>query len=1706
MEEDKNGKNQNKIIYHDINSNDNLFISKIYKYFYTLYFGKKEFNSFLKIVLIIIETIQLISYAFSSNHYNSWKLEGKNIELISNILSSFRIKFFFNYLKYKNYLIIFYILLIMIFIVCLVVIINIIFVKSKSNFNRISMTVIRSLIDILSILFYIPIIEILLIPIKCVNGKVDGFKDGEICWKMEHYINFTLGILGTFLLFIWCNFMIFFSSYPFHSSKSTNRITSNNDIIILIFKIFIIIQSILISDQYISLIILLLLSISIFLACYTNPTYNNNLIEAFINIRNLMSIWTYVVLLISKIFVNVVANGFIYLLLFVYPFIIYLSIIIFREKEYEYLQSSYNITRVNDFIKKAKLNIKLVNSFLERNQNIGDSNEEQKNLILLKGYITFHCSICTEIDCPLTKFEANEGNKSIQRQCLLSYINSFFTKGLKIFPNNFNILILFIYFNFSKKFNLNTSKVYFSQVKNMSCSIKDKYIVYCLEQIIKNKTQMDLNIDNEKQNNNQIDSTEQKYHKLKYLIENSIKYYSEFWGIFSTNISSKINTSKLYNIGEKLNIYLSEMQNLWDNDLKNKKISNDCQNIAQLYSKFLSEVLWDHQKSKEISKKINDDNLNNYYSTDNKNINDKFNNNLESLIDNQDFILYFQYGEKRNSKILQISSSYSHFLHFQRSELMGKEIKLILPNLLHEEVYKYLDQSLKSLNIEANNQNDLLEQESDSNSLFYLSMIKNRMGYIYPIYYSYQILNDTDYSNSFIMKYKLENRQPKSEYAYFILTNSDFTIENISSSTIHLGLSLDLLKKYIVKIFNLLRTPSDREIDINEKYHHYEEEPKEVKWIFPELIYPKDNMKQKKEEELQDLIEKSKKKRLNLQIKPLQFSEEGIFAFIFKFTEIEIKKSKKDFNEVNNIPKSDNNLVMFYLNKLSYIRTHVVEKKSGLRNLESEEDEKEINIKGNNKVETNKIKKSKKNSQISESDSSENTEKNIIRLTKEKILELQTRNYIEIKNFIFSLPLYGSDVALERFRPNGDKYSASKITESLIKIHLTDFCKRLDEVVGIDKILKRKNKKNVNQGIAQPLSSTIISNDNYFTSENNSPSSAQIKSYALMEKEEGNKGLISDSSSSLSNLFKGNTINYISYLIDSTFILTVILIIIEFLITYNHLKKIKSKVDYVSNGYRILNNILYAKHFVTEGVLSNILDGYYPAHAITEPSGYLNNIAKELTLIREEFSEIYESFSSHDLCQEYKNFLAQTEITIKTLTLETPENLTLLMNNAMSRIFTSINNLVSNPSIMTMKNRDTYELMHNLINNYFINWNKVTEILVQDTYKATKFKIPLLLMVLGYLILSIIILIIFLKLLSKYSLEREKPINLFLTIKKIVFENLKNSAENFSNQLLNKFFGNEDNEHESQKEYNINIQEKDINIAKFKAANDYNSSILKAFDFMIIIIVIIIFLVINLIYFVFKYLDFRNNMENIEEFNILLNDFYLSHADTIISIEIFKSFLFNKTIPILNEKNTIKKFISTFLTHTENFETSVIYISKTKSFLSGNYYKKFEQYYLSDYSELLDKSFVEMYYWNLGYLFKYGILPIKIDIYEILKFFTIKYCVSSEIETENDNISKILKEKNYKIIEINILLESIIRKWYFGIIKLMVYSFYDFHKITKTSYIIYFVILIIVVLLYYLIVWKIYQEKLNTLLKESTNLINLIPQEIKNIIIEKIIE
>ena len=316
----KNGKEKHSFLIQDITINKKTLTYKIFRYFYSLNQDKKEYNLFLKSVLYFIETIQFISYAFSSLHYNSWKIELSKYQLISSIIQSFRLSTFMKLLNYKEYSIILYFFLILIFILCLIVVLQILFYDSSSKKFRCLSSFINSIIDLMVIIMYIPITEIFLIPIKCINGYIYGVNNGEKCWQSMHYLKVILGIIGSILLFIWCIFMINFKFYPFQKLNSKLRITSNNDILIILMKLFAILQHLLITNEYLSLIILLLISILIFFNCYNNQTYNNNNLEIIIALKNLFILWIYFVLLLSKIFQNFIANGFIFFIYFWMPY------------------------------------------------------------------------------------------------------------------------------------------------------------------------------------------------------------------------------------------------------------------------------------------------------------------------------------------------------------------------------------------------------------------------------------------------------------------------------------------------------------------------------------------------------------------------------------------------------------------------------------------------------------------------------------------------------------------------------------------------------------------------------------------------------------------------------------------------------------------------------------------------------------------------------------------------------------------------------------------------------------------------------------------------------------------------------------------------------------------------------------------------------------------------------------------------------------------------------------------------------------------------------------------------------------------------------------------------------------------------------------------------------------------------------------------
>ena len=1708
-------KEKNSLFISDINANDRTFNYKIFHYFYFQLKENKKFKTWLLSILIIFESLQFISYAFSSNHYDSWKIDTTKIRIISNIISCTRLSPFLKLLDYQIYSSILYLLIILIFVIFLIITIQILFSDESSKFYKYSSAIIWISIDIITIFLYIPFTEIILMPFNCENGKVLGKENFNICWKGIHYLQMALGILSSILLFIIGIFMLNFSFFPFQKNMSTIRINSNNDIIIIIMKLFTILQNIFIKNEYLSLTILLLISFIMFYSCLNEPTYNNEFLEIIISIKNIIILWTYFILFLSKLFKTYYINGFIYLLVIGYPVIIYLSILIYKEKNIYFTYICRIPQNLKEIINRAKLNIKLINSFIEKNKNNRNENEGQRNTVLLKGNIKVHNITCINKDCPLRKFLNNEGNFNLQRQCLLNYMNVYFKRGLKKYPRNTTLLILFIYFNYSKKFNLNSVKTNLFQLKKLNCTLKEKFIIYCMEQNIKNmKNDNDIEINTESDNNiSQVEIIiEQKYQNLKFLIENSIRLFGEFWGLFSTNVTNNLNTKKLYFLGEKLNKHLNEINNIWENELKNKKIDIEYQNVIQLYSKFLLEILWDKKKSIEVNQKLNEENMN-FQENYNKKKEDKNNGiaRIEELIDNQDYILFADSDENGNSKIVQISASLSHFLGFQKYDIIGRNMDIIIPNILIEEHCKVLEECIKILHNEQNSQKDLSYRGNDSNENSKLFISKNRMGYIFPLFISFKIMDNNDYSDSFLVKFKMENKESKSEYGFYILTKSDFSVENISSSAINLGLSLDLLKKYVVKIDLLIRTINNNILNIYENYNEYEDEPKPVLWVFPDIIYPKDNTVQNKNEDIEELIKISKVKKYNMQIKAIKFNPYEISGFFFKFIEISLKR-KKIINNDNFIPKLDTNLIMYDLTRLKFFRAIVVNKKSGLRNLRNNEiardavrrnsqirPEEKI-IKRQKREKTSAIEEESSSPEEFEKDKEKDKTKNI--LTNEKILELQVHHYIEIKNFIFSLPTYGGDVSLERFTPNGDKYSAIKISEPLIKIQISNFCKRVNELFNIDQNQKIKNTINMlnSQIFAGTSKSTNLKE--LLIRPDSSSHSIPTPPPPINQGEEINKGIISDSSSTLINLFKAESIKYIKILVGLTFICIIIFLIIEFLIVYKYINKIKVRLNFVKNGYIILDDLLYTKFLVTEELLGwKSPKDYLP---FNDDHNIMKEINEELLFYKNDIAEKFDLFTTNELCQEYKDFMSNTNITIYTLNMKINDKITLLFKTAMDRIPATINDLAKENVLIMISNREIYELMYNLINEYYINWEKVTIILFNDCIKTTELKAPLEFIILGFLVISVIILVIFLKLLSIFSLDREKPINLFLTIKKRVFENLKNSADSFSNRLLNKFFGNEDNEEESQREYQSNVQQNDINIVKFRSSNGYHA-LRKENSFIEIFAGVLIFLLICFIYFISKYINFRNRMGKMYQFITFFDKANKAHTNVLLSFNIIKSYLYNKSIPILNQNNTQEIFTNTFLNITEKVDDSIFFLAIQESFLNQKILDDFETYLYYDYKNILNN---ESLYYLRKYLpqkVKKGLKPGLIRFFEILRLMSIKYFASLEIN--NSSIpSFLMVEENPQLIEINKLIRYLIRPWYNNVLEIMTFSFDEYESGTLLYYTIFFISLIILSILAYFIVWKIYEEKLKLLLKGSVDLINLIPQEIKSIIAEKLNE
>ena len=901
----------------ELTNNERLSIKERLFFFYYQINKKNEINELVTSIFIILETIQQISYVFSEPLYDLWKISNENSgKFIKKVITATRISQLFSLVKFNVFLYGWITLEVLLFAFIISILLSIQINNMKFTVFRFNVIMGSYSFNVINGFLLVPILETILLMVKCENNKIEITDDGIKCYKSMHILYFSISVLFSFLFIILIFVNELFNFSPFEKEKEIVKINNNSEILLIFIKIIIIFLYILNAKDWMFICIGLLGYFNLIKENFEEVTYNSNKLELLLCIRNFSIAWSYLMIFFAYISSS---NKFIYFLVFGYPLVIILSVILKNSFDSnKYLGYSPSSKDANEYLNKLFFFIRLVRDKLQsqKSNNINGMSD-----VLLKGYIILHENNCIDEDCPLKSY-LTTNNDNIQRMCLLNYINNIFSTGLKYYPTSHRIKIEYIKFNLSLKFNMNNAKILICQIEESDKSITEEYVFYTIKENM-NTMYVTRSIDREDDSDVADGELNMKFKKLKNLIEEITKLFNDFWGCLGTNLSMNLN-NKIFILGKKLNVLLKEIQTLWEKDLKHRKIEPNTQSIAQLYAFFLKKILRNKNASEEVLKKIEDESHSNYKKYENQKVNLE---NLDSILENPDVICFARTNSKGECNIIQCSNSFVHFIGFQKFNLIGKKIEQIMPNIYYEDNAhaKMLVKRLKyAQNYLARDGIFNLDKQNK------IISPKEKNGFIKVCLIRHTLYSEDDFGNSVLIKAKFEQRDLKSNYPFYILTKNDFTIDSISSSALNLGLTQDLIKKHIIDLNILIRNENFNPIHFNERVDEFEEEQKPVYWIYPNLIYPKDdNMKNIGEIDIEKTISESKKKKFNLIISKIRYSEENVFAYLFRFLEIKVEKNDKEYIINQELKIKDEYNIMYDLYNLHYIRTKLVYEKEG---------------------------------------------------------------------------------------------------------------------------------------------------------------------------------------------------------------------------------------------------------------------------------------------------------------------------------------------------------------------------------------------------------------------------------------------------------------------------------------------------------------------------------------------------------------------------------------------------------------------------------------------------------------------------------------------------------------------------------------------------------------------------------------------------------
>ena len=410
---------------------------------------------------------------------------------------------------------------------------------------------------------------------------------------------------------------------------------------------------------------------------------------------------------------------------------------------------------------------------------IKNKNNSRKYEMGIKSFIDSLEENCADINCPLKKYLLHLENGFDCEFLLLEFCEKLFEYGITKFhgniflKNNYSIFLI-TYMNNKKK-----ALIVLDSITDDNISLQTKYNIYRCRKIIENYYSPFIN------KNNSIIEYRKNANDFKNHLKNAAMLYHEFLSTLLKNKTQKTNNVEKRNkIGNQIVNLNKKAENLFVK-LINTKTDNI--EIIKMYAEY-ENILKDEEKNEKI-KKMKDL----LYRHSTKDIHDKDYSNFNIDFLKDDFNSYFLIISSKNKKlgiILDCSTNICNLFGYQKNELIGNHINILIPEIFHQKhnlIIKQKNEDNKLNILENFYKNTLYSPSFIQKDIFSISKSKFLILLNIKIYLVNTEENDLVYvaeitRNNPIQKDLIKN--DNDDIKYSILTDHNFLIQNFASNCI----------------------------------------------------------------------------------------------------------------------------------------------------------------------------------------------------------------------------------------------------------------------------------------------------------------------------------------------------------------------------------------------------------------------------------------------------------------------------------------------------------------------------------------------------------------------------------------------------------------------------------------------------------------------------------------------------------------------------------------------------------------------------------------------------------------------------------------------------------------------------------------------------------------------------------------------------------